>query len=146
MSDVLLTLALIRAGITCGEPPERERRTLTEWLSGGGSPLTALAGLGVGLSLPFLIDVDPTLSASLVASGSVAVVGREAAVVARREHTEERSKQDDVPAATDTQQPIRARFRRALRAAGAALPTIATGAITSGVGSFLGDLLKGFIG
>jgi hypothetical protein len=147
LSDVLLTLALVQAGLTCGEQPERERWGLTERLSGVRSPLvSALAGLGVGLSLPFLVDVEPTLSASLVASGSAAVIAREAAAVAGRERTEERHIQDDASAAGEGEQPRPGRVRRAIGAMGAALPTIATGAITSGAGSFLGDLLKGLIG
>jgi hypothetical protein len=128
-NEVMFSLAMVRAGIACAGASDRgaalEPTRIRNLI------ITALAGLSGGVSLPFLIDVNPAVSAGVIASGSAAVVIRETVATGRQA----------LPAASDPR-PKQGWVRRGWTAFVRALPTIATGAITSGLGSFAGDALK----
>jgi hypothetical protein len=75
--DILVSLALVRAELNCASSP-RKQRPLAQRPVPGAALRYSLAGFALGLSLPFLAEVDPAFSASLVASGSGALIARPA--------------------------------------------------------------------
>lgn len=143
VNDALAALALIRGELECGKgaagPAESMSRApqLRQFLP------SAIAGLGIGIGMPFVVDPDPAIAGTLLASGSALQLTRQLTVGSHEERADIDTSTTSETVDKSDEQP-RSLFRRAIRRAWSVSGEIATGAMSSGVGFFLVEAVRSF--
>jgi hypothetical protein len=104
---------------------------------------SAIAGLGIGIGMPFVVDTDPAVAGTLLASGSALQLTRQLTKGSDEDRAELDTSTTSQTIDKEDERP-RSPFRRAIRRAWSVSGEVATGAMSSGAGFFLVEAVRNF--